>query len=327
MDYMHFTFDGLSSKYFNLIVQNNGQDLSYPSQPSFDNQIVSPLYQGASYLAGVNKKDRVFNFNCWIDSISMKTLREIQNWLSLDKTGYLILDYNTNFKYKVKISSFSDLKHFAINQDGTSNYEFSLSFITIGDFAATSNNKYSSLNGNNPDGFLRGVEDLDNNILYFYNTYNLPFYLDFGINSTTSFLIKKDDVTHFNYDRAGLYKIDGKTGFCLDLDDNKLIEELLEDNAEYTNLGAMMIPSDIKQIYAEVIDDELTFEDIFNDTTVRIYVSGNNTFYTSLNYNDIISDFNLKEGDIIILNYLKPTKIYISSFDDITYSFEYRDNL
>ena len=162
MEYLYFNFDGKSSSEFNLLIQNKGEDLSFPSQASFENQIASPLYQGTSYLLGVNKKDRVFNFSCWVDSITTLKMRELLNWLSIDKVGNLILDYNPNFSYRVKISSMGDIKHLAVNNDGTSNYEFQLSFITVGDFAAKSNNIYTRLtslgndNGLNPDGLPRG---------------------------------------------------------------------------------------------------------------------------------------------------------------------------
>lgn len=325
MTYLHFTFDGISSKDYNLIIQNKGEDLIFPSQPPFENQLVSPLYQGTSYLAGVYQKPRVFTFNCWVDSISLKQTRELINWLKVDKIGHLLLDYNPFFKYEVKVNSIGDFKHFAVNPDETNNYEFSLSFITLEDYAAQSIDSYSDITGNNPDGFSRGYTSGAYDT-YFYNTYNLPFYITFNINdSVGTFTIKKNDVKYYEYTATGDYIINSRTGYCLD-STGKLIEESLADSATFTNLGALEVDSNVKSIYAGVNETgELIFDTtIFLDSTVRVYPSNSSRFYTVDNFNNIINDLGLVIGDVIVLNYLKPTKITLSA--GITYDFRYRDN-
>lgn len=323
MDYIHFTFDEISSKYYNLIVQNKGEDLAFPSQPDFENQIVSPLYQGTSFLAGVNKKDRVFSFNVWIDSITNREVTEVLNWLSVDKIGDLLLEHNPSFKYRVKLVSISDFKHMAINQDDTSNYEFSISFTTIEDFAAISFNSYSQVTGLTPTGFSRGYVTPPYDI-YFYNPYNLPFYLDFNITSVDGFTIKKDNVTYYSYPAAGNFKLNSRFGFCTD-STGKLIEESLNEGVSFTNLGSLEIENNVKQIYAARQGSQLIFDTtIFLEDTTRVFVQGDTLLYSFSTYNNIINDFKLKEEDIIILNYLKPTKITLSA--GITYSFRYRNN-
>lgn len=325
MDYMHFTFDGISSEYFNLLVQNNGQDLSYPSRPDFSNEIASPLYQGTSYLAGVNISDREFTFSCWADSLVEQQVRDMSNWLNVNKIGYLVLDYNPNFKYKVKISDIDLFKHYAINADGTKNYEFIIKFVTIGDPAAISFNTYSSVAGYSPNGFLRGYTSGGD--YYFYNTYNLPFYFNFTIsNSTTQFTIKKNDTIYYQYDLDGSYTIDSRIGFCID-DNNALIEESLTDTDTYINLGPLEVESNIQTIYCQYSSGALQYDtSIFNDTTTRVYRSDSTKLYSVFTINQMINDHNLEEGDLFLLHYIRPTKLTIYPDEVINFTFNYRDN-
>lgn len=328
MEYLHFTFDGISSSKYNLIIQNNGEDLSFPSQPGFDNQLVSPLYQGTNFLAGVNKKERVFNFNCWVDSITRKQLIDMQKWLSVDKTAYLVLDYNPNFKYKVKLSSISDLKHMAINADQTtSNYEFSLGFITVGEFAAISNIAYTSAatGETGPDGFERGFTTVNGGTkdVYFYNFYNLPFYLNFAATAITSLLISKNAVAHYNYGSlpSGNYTVNSKYGFCLN-SSNVLAESL--SGVTFTNKGPMPIDSDIKVGTGIVTGSTIASLDFTPAANIRYLMIETQAVYTTLTA--LKTAFGLAEGATVQFKYLYPTKITMPSAG-VTYSFNYRDNL
>lgn len=324
MEYKYFTFDGISSEKYNLLIQNKGEDLLFPSQASFENQMVSPLYQGTSYLVGVNKKDRIFNFNCWVDSISVAKTREMLNWLSVNKKGFLELDYNENFRYKVKIAAIGDFKHLPINADNTNNYEFSLSFTTIDDFAAQSKDSYTNISGNNPDGFLRG--SISNYDTFFYNTYNLPFYINFNINSAAGFMISKNDIPYYQYSAAGIFNIDSRYGICVD-SNNKIIEETLAEGSSYINLGPLLIDSNTKSEVWTVNENgiDLNYSSSFQFTeTMRIYTEKSTKLYTYLDYFDIATDLNLSVGDEILVYYFEPTKITLTP--GITYSFNYRDN-
>ena len=320
MKYSYFTFDDISSEKYNLIIQNKGEDLSYPSQPNFENQVVSPLYQGTSYLAGINKKERIFNFNCWADSLTYLSLKEMLNWLSVNKISKLVLDYNPDFFYNVKIASISDFRHMAINMDETANYEFTISFVTVEDFAAQSLNSYTSVSGVGSNGLPLGT--IIGNDIYFYNTYSLPMHIDFTINSTSGILIKKNDVKYYEYPVNGNYSLNSKYGLCIN-SNNQLIEEV-NSNMTFINLGPLLIDSNLRTINATVVDSELIFNPITILPSTNIFVSGNLTLYNTLSYNNIIEDLNLQEGDNIVLNCFEPVKITLSS--GITYSYKFRDN-
>lgn len=272
MEYLYFTFDNISSRKYNLIIQNQGQDLSFPSQPNFENQIISPLYQGTSYLAGINKKERIFNFKCWANSLSLENSRSMLKWLSVDKIGYLILDYNPNFKYKVKINSISDLIHIPVNDDGTINYEFTLSFVTIGDFNSLSVDEY---NINNTDlsfdkiglNFDNGgpIAFKDNNIVKFLNYYSEPIPFILSFTNSTAFDVSLNNVKYYDYE-ANVVKdfiLDTTQGFC------KIGNNLAETTngvTKNTNLGVMQIPSGESSTLISDIDswDSLTL--VINDS-------------------------------------------------------------
>lgn len=323
MEYKYFIFDGISSDKFNLTIQNNGEDLMFPSQANFENQIVSPLYQGTSYLAGVNKKDREFKLNCWVDSLTIARTREMLNWLSVNKISYLSLDYNPNFQYQVKLSSISDFKHFAINNGNTSNYEFTLSFTTIGEFAAESKTTYTDVSGLNDDGFSKGW--VSGNDIYFCNMYNLPFYVNFTINSILGFSISKNDIPYYQYLKDGSFTLDSKTGICLN--NKRLIEEYLNEGDPFVNLGQLSIDSNIHTTVAVVDENgaDLNFDPSFHFTlNMRMYPENSTTLYSALNYYNIVTDLNLQIGDQILIYYFEPTKITITP--GVTYSFKYRDN-
>ena len=222
-EYIYFTFDGISSSKYNLVVQNTGEDLIYPSQPGFENQIIAPIYQGATYLAGVNKKERVFNFNCWVDSLALDVLREMLTWLSVNKVGTLSLGYNPNFQYQVKINSIADFKHMAINgEDGTVNYEFQISFVTIGSPASESVITYKVTERNLLPIVKAGTEEItnlitgpnydnggpigfiENNKFKFLNYYSESIPINLNIKTYQGFEVVLNNKTYYKYSLPSL---------------------------------------------------------------------------------------------------------------------------
>lgn len=297
MNYFYFSFDGISSKNYNLVVQNKGEDLNYPSQPNFENQIVSPLYQNTSYLAGVNKKERVFTFNCWADSLTLEKTRSLISWLSVDKIGDLVLDYNPNFHYRVKIQSISDFNHLPVNEDGTGNYGFTLSFITIEDFAAISNQNVTFDTTNYTSQVPIGT-NLDNGGPITFNDLNLQTFLPefkilnyysepvnlnlmintipngvpdlFGGTSDGKFSIKLNGTEYYNYSNNGItelnYFLDTQTGIATintstDLYHPKFeLAESFSYIAKNENLGRMDIPpGDSKTLITSVLSKDSNF--------------------------------------------------------------------
>lgn len=324
MEYLYFTFDGISSEIYNIIIQNKGEDLSYPSQPNFENQLVSPLYQGTNYLAGVNTSARIFDFNCWAHALTRRQIIDLQNWLSKDKIGYLVLDYNPNFKYKVKINNITPFKHVPFNEDDTVNYEFVVSFITIDDFAAISQANYNTTLGVNSDGFEIGYTGGTNEI-FLYNFYNLPFYLTFAIDSINGFTIAKDNINYYSYPTSGTFTLDSRYGFCLN-STGSLIEMQLNEIDQHTNKGPMPISPKF-----EYVDGVVTINNIYIDRVLtnydRIVALENQKVYNKNNLYQAVIQNNWLEGQIVKLKIVKATKLTLDApAGSITYSFSYRDN-
>ena len=324
MEYTYFTFDGIPSSKYNLYIQNNGEDLSYPSQPNFENQLVSPLYQGTNFLAGVNETARVFNFNCWVDSITRKQMIDLKRWLSVKRVGKLILDYNPNFYYNVKLNQISDFKHLAFNEDETANYEFQISFITVEDFSAISNITYSSAATSevNADGFERGFtnNNASTKDIFFYNFYNSPFPLNLTFTNLTNFIISKNDTVHYDY--AGLpaanYFIDTKYGFCIN--STPVLAESLSPTTAI-NLGSMMIDSNIS-FFSGVISGT-SVVGFTPQANIRYINIETQVVYSSLSA--LITSTGLLNGEVIEFKYLYPTKITIP-LTGATFTYNYRDS-
>lgn len=267
MDYIYFTFDGISSKKYNLIIENQGQNLSFPSQPEFENKIVSPLFQGTNYLAGVNKTKRNFTFKCWVDSLRRNELEEMISWLSPNKVGYLILDYNPNFSYYVKLDSISDFNHLAVNDDAiyddndnlildeSINYSFTINFITIGNPAAISRQEFLiyDINGEYPlneDALPIGFWDEDSKEIKFFNFYDLSTPLDFNFAFVKNFSINLNSEEYYNYNNINLnyttlLNLKSETGMALY--NNNLLESQIPLDI-YVNKGPMLIPSGNKKV-------------------------------------------------------------------------------
>ena len=362
MEYLHFIFDGVSSKKYNLIIQNRGEDLSYASQPSFENKTASPLYQGTSYLLGVNKKEKTFSFNCWVSSITNEKLREMINWISVDKIADLILDYNPNFKYKVKVSSISDFKHLPVNEDLTGNYEFSLTFQSVGNANSESiqNVNFTLTDLGLPSTKTFGVNS-DNNgpvvlcegsNIKFINYYTSPFHLEIITNSTTTFTISKESVTHYSYQSSptgSIFKINTEHGFVLVND--KLAEGETGITAT-TNLGPLLIESsEIQSIVSKNFNlvsltltmsgfgEEIKYPDISNlyvlvqkeepDTNHRIFkVNG----LTSNNYTatSVFTSGTLDMSNTVAkkFTFFKPVTLAVSGLEGSTqFNFRYRDKI
>lgn len=282
--YLFFTFDGISSSRFNLMAQNQGEDLIFPSQPTFENQIITPLYQGATYLAGVQTKDRVFNFNCWIDSITTETIREMLNWLSVNKTGLLSLDYNPNFAYNVKINTISDLKHLNINNDGTGNYEFTLSFITIGNGQAESIYEYNLSETDLTKKIVGPNFDNGAPIAFYYNNkfkllnyYASTFPLNITISGITEFDFKLNDVVYYSYEAqdSKTFQIDTQYGFAkiINEDGSSSLAESVDGVVLNTNLGSLQIPSGDSKSFIS----QLTY---WNNNTKTIIIDNSSNLIT-----------------------------------------------
>lgn len=242
MNYLHFTFDGISSSKFNLFYTNQGEDLTFPFIPSFTDSIVKPMYQKTSYLAGVDLGDKKFNFKCWLDNASQDTLNNIRQWLDTEKVSTLMLDHEPNFVYNVKITGISDFTHYAWSESGVS-FSFDITFTTLQTPYAISKETYTK-GGVTPLGLP--VEVGTTNVFLNYYPVRAPFTIDF--NTGTVYNVKKNGVDVYNYPTvpSGIAKVDSSTGFFIR--NNVLLEEYITSSNPIINKGGVFLDPTKNQI-------------------------------------------------------------------------------
>lgn len=318
MDILYFTFNGVSSEHYNMMIQNTGEDLVFPSQPNFENITISPKYQGVSYNVGTDYKARSFSFNCWIDSLREGEIHSLLTWLETDKVGELVLSYNSDYYYEVKIASITDFKHFLrYSEDGTNyyNYEFSITFETVGDFAAISILDYPAVS---ETGNFKSLEVI-NGASYLYNWGTLPTYVVFK-SLTPSFTIKIDDKTYYEYNESNNpFTINSQHGFCLN-NNGDLVEETAEN--PYINLGALKLDP-VNQVLVTFEVGNISYKEktIFKPNT-KFFFKGENTSYTKTELESLASN-SLYSNKTLVVEYCEPYKIAITG--TVTFKFKKRN--
>lgn len=116
-DFTGFTFDGLHSSKFNIIVTSNGNRYSEDLFPSpKDNTIDMPRRDGLIY---VSSKLQVKNFtlNIAYDKLDESQFRAMRTWLSKKELAPLIFDERPYKKYMVKASAAPKLNYICFDED------------------------------------------------------------------------------------------------------------------------------------------------------------------------------------------------------------------
>lgn len=124
-------------------ILNEGEDLKFPSLPSFSNEFAFPKFGEVSYFLGTTKENRTIGFTVALHEVTIQQYRNFLSQLSSDNPGYsniLKFDYNEYFGYKVKLNSISEGKFVVsrtcvTNEDPTDLYyiELDLEFVTYND--------------------------------------------------------------------------------------------------------------------------------------------------------------------------------------------------
>lgn len=149
--YIGFEYNGIkvnmeSDANIKGFIINEGEDLKFPSLPSFSNEFAFPKFGEVSYFLGTTKENRTIGFTVALYEITIQQYRNFLSQLSSDNPSYsniLKFDYNQYFGYKVKLNSISEGKFIVsrtcvTNEDPTDLYyvELDLEFVTYNDWAA-----------------------------------------------------------------------------------------------------------------------------------------------------------------------------------------------
>lgn len=140
-EYLYFNYKGRSSSDFNTFIINEGGDLLFANSPSFTSEFAFPKFGESSYLLGTSIENRAFQMDLFSVGVSLSTYRELLAWLQPGKEpGLLVFDYDKEFGYKVIVSEIGDGEFLVdsgpVGSERTYNVQFSISFTTVGDWAA-----------------------------------------------------------------------------------------------------------------------------------------------------------------------------------------------
>ena len=138
--YTDFTFADKKSSSYKVWITNKN-DIEIALTPSFKDQFTTPQFGGVRYLNGTTVEKTDIKVSCIAIDVTLNEWRSICNWLSPFKVGKLSFDFNKYTYYNVKLSNSVNGKMFNYRGKdqllgGKKIIEFSLTFTTVGDYAA-----------------------------------------------------------------------------------------------------------------------------------------------------------------------------------------------
>lgn len=237
-------------------ILNEGEDLKFPSLPSFSNEFAFPKFGEVSYFLGTTKENRTIGFTVALHEITIQQYRNFLSQLSSDNPNYsniLKFDYNQYFGYKVKLNSISEGKFLVsrtcdIDEVPTDLYyvELDLEFVTYNDWAAQYLNESVIDMGENTsttfaDLFTFVVDDSEGK-LEIDNGGTLPIYLKITFTepipeNTSNFTIKVNGENWITFPRtSNSITVFTKFGLVWDNSSNSFLSTT-------ANKGAIEIPS------------------------------------------------------------------------------------
>lgn len=190
--YTDFTFDDKKSSSYKVWITNKN-DIQLALTPNFKDKFTSPQFGGVRYLDGTTIEKTDIKISCIAIDVTLNEWRAICNWLGPTKIGKLSFDFNHYTYYNAKLSSNVTAKMFNYSGKdsllgGRKIIEFSLSFTTVGDYAAMGLVNTGLIN------FERVSTDIDATakemILRSTNNYHMPC-----IMSDTPYVVQYDYVT------------------------------------------------------------------------------------------------------------------------------------
>lgn len=166
-EYTDFTFNGVRSSQMKVWITNSG-DLQFRLTPEFSDTFISPSFSNTQILNGTNITKSTFAIKCIAVDITMQEWRAIQRWLSPTAVGRLSFDFNDGTYYNAKIdksiSGTSFVKGGINNLGDRYIVEFSVGFVTVGDYAALGEVNVGILGKNFGDNIKIGVDSYGNSI-------------------------------------------------------------------------------------------------------------------------------------------------------------------
>lgn len=107
-EYMYFTFNTTHSSKYNLIIQNDIDDLKIYADRGSKVDFLQPANQTGQYMLGVSHPQRQFPLKLVAQNLNRRDIREVTKWLETGTVGTLSFDYAPDWEYDVVVSSLTD---------------------------------------------------------------------------------------------------------------------------------------------------------------------------------------------------------------------------
>ena len=135
-DYMYFSFNGIHSSKYNLIIQNDLEDLKLNISTGAKLEFASPKYQTGQHLLGVSRPQRSFpSLKLVAQGLTRSQCVEMVKWLKPGIQGFLKFDYASDWEYDVVVNSLSD-PNLYMQDDGTYIVALEVNFVTTTTYMA-----------------------------------------------------------------------------------------------------------------------------------------------------------------------------------------------
>lgn len=114
-NYMYFAFNGIHSSSYNLMMQNNIDDLKIITNTNTSIDYISPKYQNGRYMMGVTNSHRPLPHKLIAYGLTRLEANQMAKWLAAGQYGPLIYDYAPDWQYNVVVNKLGDMSLYAID--------------------------------------------------------------------------------------------------------------------------------------------------------------------------------------------------------------------
>lgn len=131
--YMFFTFNGIHSAKYNLLIENKN-DLKIENSIGASSEFTSAMFQEGTYYLGTKRTQKTFKRKCAAEGITLSQYKQMMLWLTPGTTGFLTFDFNPWWGWEVVLDTVGDATF--MDRNDKLLVEFELTFKTIGSYLA-----------------------------------------------------------------------------------------------------------------------------------------------------------------------------------------------
>jgi hypothetical protein len=172
---MYFTFNTIHSSKYNLIIQNDIEDLKLIIDSGGKNSFASPQYQNGQYMLGLTKPQRKFPLKLVAQGLTRGEAISATEWLEQGTYGLLIFDFNTDWAYEVIVDKITDPNIYMDTDGEHCTISFSVDFVTVNStYARSSRPAFAEINNGEQSPSVDGHTIKDTALIGFNNNLLIP---------------------------------------------------------------------------------------------------------------------------------------------------------